>query len=145
MLLHWRAPWLPSSVLAMLYAAQLLTAVGASALRAHGQDGCCDECIRGERTALRQAVSPNGASQSSTVSLTLVGRSVGKISTVLTGTGRRPTGQAPRRHSRRDQAAIGAHTRASSAWRLTLGAGVDADGDGAARADAQRGEDLGRG
>src|SRR5215210_8825738 len=46
-----------------------LQPVGAAALRAHGQDGCCDECIRGERTALRQAVSPNGAGPSLTASL----------------------------------------------------------------------------
>src|SRR3954453_5645278 len=40
---------------------QTLTAVrAAAALRAHSQGGYLGECIRGERTALRQAVLPNG-------------------------------------------------------------------------------------
>ena len=55
----------------------------AAALRAHGQDGYCDECIRGERTALRQAMSPNGANQSSTASLTVMRHPGGKVSTLL--------------------------------------------------------------
>ena len=54
-----------------------------TALRAHGQDGYLGECIRGERTALRQAVSPNGAGPSSAVSLTVMRHSAGKVSTLL--------------------------------------------------------------
>src|SRR3954447_9919535 len=54
--------------------------VGAAAvLRAHGQDGYLDECIWGERTALRQAVRPNGTSISSTVSLALSRHSEGVV------------------------------------------------------------------
>src|SRR5215210_7329218 len=41
------------------------------------------ECIQGERTALRQAVSPNGAGRSSAVSLAVMRHSGGKVSTLL--------------------------------------------------------------
>src|SRR4051812_35824312 len=54
--------------------------VGAAAvLRAHGQDGYLDECIRGERTALRQAVQPNGTNKSLTVTLAVMRHSQGII------------------------------------------------------------------
>ena len=52
---------------------------GAAVLRAHGQDGYLDECIRGERTALRQAVRPNGRS----VSLAAMRRFGDIVSTLL--------------------------------------------------------------
>ena len=52
---------------------QTLTAVrAAAALCAHGQGGCLGERIQGERTALRQAVHPNGTPPSSTVSLAVM-------------------------------------------------------------------------
>src|SRR5690349_19664171 len=61
---------------------QTLTAVrAAAALRAHGQGGYLGECIQGERTALRQAVHPNGTRLSSTVSLALMRRFRGIVST----------------------------------------------------------------
>src|SRR4051812_41922568 len=59
---------------------QTLTAVrAAAALRAHGQGG-----YLGERTALRQAVHPNGTQLSSTVSLAVMRRFRGIVSTFLT-------------------------------------------------------------
>src|SRR3954452_7777477 len=62
---------------------QRLKPGGAAALRVHGQDDYCDECIRGERTALPQAVSPNGTEPSSTVSLAVMWHSGGKVSPLL--------------------------------------------------------------
>ena len=54
--------------------------VGAAAvLRAHGQDGYLGECIRGERTALQQAVQPNGTNKSLTVTLAVMRHSQGII------------------------------------------------------------------
>ena len=54
---------------------QTLKAVrAAAALRAHGQGGYLGECIQGERTALRQAVHPNGTMLSLTVSLAAMRR-----------------------------------------------------------------------
>ena len=59
--------------------------VGAAAvLRAHGQDGYLGECIRGERTALRQAVQPNGTQLSSATSLAAMRRSDDIVSTSIT-------------------------------------------------------------
>jgi len=54
--------------------------VGAAAvLRAHGQDGYLGECIRGERTALQQAVQPNGTNESLTVTWAVMRHSQGII------------------------------------------------------------------
>src|SRR3954466_1062542 len=64
---------------------QTLTAVrAAAALRAHSQGGYLGECIRGERTALRQAVLPNGTRPSSTVSAAVMRRLKGVVRTFLT-------------------------------------------------------------
>src|SRR3954471_19624089 len=64
---------------------QTLTAVrAAAALRAHGQGGYLGECIQGERTALRQAVHPNGTPLSSTVSLAVMRHFIGGVRTFLT-------------------------------------------------------------
>jgi len=51
----------------------------AAVLRAHGQDGYLGECIRGERTALQQAVQPNGTYKSLTVTLAVMRHSQGII------------------------------------------------------------------
>ena len=54
--------------------------VGAAAvLRAHGQDGYLDECIRGERTALRQAVRPNETKKSLTATWAAMRRQNGVV------------------------------------------------------------------
>src|SRR4051794_11195848 len=64
---------------------QTLKAVrAAAALRAHGQGGYLGECIRGERTALRQAVHPNGTPLSSTVSWAVMRPFIGGVRTFLT-------------------------------------------------------------
>jgi hypothetical protein len=92
---HWVIPSSEGSALALLVElprsamrgrdTQTLTAVrAAAALRAHGQGGYLGECIQGERTALRQAVHPNGTQLSLTVSLAVMRRFRGIVSTFLT-------------------------------------------------------------
>ena len=56
----------------------------AAALRAHGQAGYLGECIQSERTALRQAVHPNGTPLSSTVSWAVMRPFIGGVRAFLT-------------------------------------------------------------
>src|SRR3954451_7154600 len=80
---HWPPPELPPSAMRSGIRRRLV-AVRAAARRAHGQSGYLGECIQGERTALRQAVHSNGTPLSSTVSLAVMRRFRGIVSTFLT-------------------------------------------------------------
>src|SRR5215210_4101956 len=70
----------PTTELLLRRSGPRVTPVGAAAaLHIHGQGGYLAECIRGERTALRQAVHPNGIQPSLLSSLAAMRPTSGKI------------------------------------------------------------------